>query len=73
MRSASSSTRSASASIGVAASPVSSGRPSSTFSRTDAENSVASSNAIAMCVRSSSRVSARTSTPSSVTEPPVTS
>ena len=49
------------------------GAPSSTLSRTDAENSVASSNAIATCVRSSLRVSARTSTPSIARRPPVTS
>ena len=54
-------------------SSVPSGRPSRTFSRTEAENRVASSKATETLERRSSRSRSRMSTPSSSTEPPVTS
>lgn len=50
-----------------------SGRPSSTLSRTLEENSVASSKAMAIRLRSSSSPRSRMSTPSSSMLPPVTS
>ena len=50
-----------------------SGLPSRTFSRTDAENSVASSKATETRERSTSRSRSLMSTPSRMTEPPVTS
>ena len=58
---------------GCTSSSVPSGRPSSTFSRTDAENSVGSSKATAICPRRSARSRSRMSTPSSRIEPSVTS
>ena len=52
---------------------VASGRPSVRFSRTDIENSVGSSNAVATALRSEGSVRSRMSTPSSRMRPSVTS
>ena len=63
----------ATSSASATCSSVAAGRPSVTFSRTLIENSVASSKAVATSVRSWASGRSRTSCPSSVTRPAVTS
>ena len=63
----------ATSSASAICSGVASGRPRVRFSRTDIENSVGSSNAVATTERSESRVRLRMSCPSMVIDPAVTS
>ena len=63
----------ATASAASISSSVASGRPSSTFSRTLIENSTGSSNTVAICCATTVRRRSRTSTPSRVIRPAVTS